>query len=220
MSPMKRSLFFFLTLCIANVAFAQATDQSIKVPAATLESVQRATQTLANNALKGKFGYAIDNMYPRFKKKQEATLGKKIDAKNIESQTTSSLNKMGVTITSYTAGKPVGVFKVWQQIIPSKKVKIDQGIKVDLKDSDVFQNWMFIVPTTQVWTFTSQKGGPPRKAEIKSFQIAIAQDLAIPGQEKWSFIDGTGMTTRELRSVFPSLPLLLELPKPSKAEIK
>jgi len=195
MSSMKCPLFLLLTFCASSIAHSQATatktetrqrgsvttDASIVASAATLASVQKAVQTLGDNALRGKFGYAIENMYPRFKKKQE---------------------------------------KVWQQIIPSVKIKIDQGIDVKLKESDVFHNWMFIVPTTQVWTFMGQNGRPPRKAEIKGFQIAVAQEARVPGQEKWSFIEGSGMTTRDLRSVFPSLPVHLSLPKPSKKEIK
>jgi len=232
MSSMKCSLFFLLTLCTANVVSAQitapsvprqggvTTDASLAVPAATMASVQKAVQTLGDNALRGKFSYAFDNMYPRYKKKQEKLLGKKIDSLALESQMAARLNKMGVTITSYTAGKPVGVFKVWKQIKPALKMKIDQGIKVNLKNSDVFHNWMFIVPTTQVWTFMSQKGGLPRKALINDFQIVVAQEQGAPGQEKWTFIDGLGMTTRELRSIFPSLPAHLTLPTPSKSEIK
>jgi len=233
MSSMKRSLFLIFALCVTEVATAQIetpeetvdlskairSDKALKVPAATIASVQKATQIFGDNALKGNFSYAIEKMYPRYRKKQQKVLGKGIDPEAIEKETASRLNAMGVTITSYTAGRPIGVFKVWQQIKPSMKLKIDQGINVKLKKSDVFHNWMFIVPTTQVWTFTSQRGGPPRKAKIEGFQIVIAQE-STPGQEQWTFIEGSGMTTRELRTVFPSLPVQLLLPTIKKSEIK
>ena len=92
MTSMKYQLFFLLSLGAVEITSAQAapvarqgvtTDVSIVAPAATQASVQKAVQILANNILKGNFGYAIDNMYPRYKKKQEKLLGEIIDAKEI-----------------------------------------------------------------------------------------------------------------------------------------
>ncbi len=196
------------------------TDESIVIPAATLASVQLATQKLADQNLKGNYAYAIENMYPRYKKKQEKTLGTMINAQEVQTKIANGLNQMGVTITSYTVGKPVGVFKVWQQIKPELKMKIDQGIDVKLKDSDVFSNWLIFIPTTQVWTFTNNKSGVPRKLKRESYQIAVAQEIGVQGQEKWTFIDGSKMTTQDLRSVFPSLPSRLLLPESKDSEIK
>lgn len=223
-----------MTLIAADVASAQAapalpakapqgpvmTDRSLVVPAATLASVKQATQKLADQVLKGNYAYTIDKMYPRYKKRQEKALGTKINAQEIQTKTANSLNQNGITINSYTVGKPVGVFKVWQQIKPEIKMQIDQGIDVKLKNSDVFSNWLIFMPTTQVWTFADKKGGPPRKLKREGYQIVIAQELGVQGQEKWTFIDGGKMTTQDLRSVFPSLPSRLVLPEPKDSEIK
>lgn len=234
MSSMKRPLSILLTLCATEIAIGQVVqnptnvtkepleiraDKSLRVPAATMEAVQSATQTLGNNILNGNFSYAVEKMYPRYRSKQEKLHGR-MDAKKIELDMSTSLNNMGVTITSFTAEKPIGVFKVWQQIKPSVKLRLDQGIKTELKASDVFHNWLFIVPTTQVWTFASKKGGPPRRLKREGFQIAVAQETPVAGQETWTFIDGASMTTQDLRSVFPSLPVRLVLPERSDSEVK
>jgi len=203
----------------ANLAVKPTTDPTVKVPDATQMSCQKATQILGNMVMKGDMQYAYDHVYPRYKKRQERLHGEKkfkqqfLDAPKI-------LNQMGVTIDSFVAEKPVSFFRVWPQIRPAAKLKVDSGVQKELKNEDIFYNWLIIVPTTQVWTFRNQNGGLPRKLKREGFQVAVAQEATMQGQEKWMFIDGGTIKPQKLRSIFPSLPQTLVLPQRKDSEIK
>ncbi len=215
------SLTFFVNVAFAQVNQAQArtTDQSVVAPAATVDSCKRATQKLGDNVIKGNYLYALEKMYPRYRKRQNVKHGEQ-KFNELVLNMSKTLNNMGVTITSFKADKPIGFFKVWRQIKPAAKLKIARGEQKDVIAGDVFHNWLMIVPTTQVWTFTSNKGGPPRKLKREGFQVAVAQEKAVSGQEEWTFLDGGTLTPQELRAMFPSLPQTLVLPKREDSEIK
>ena len=223
---MKRYFTFLAMMFFVNETFAQVdqgqartTDPSVIAPAATAESCVRATQKLGDNVIKENYLYALEKMYPRYRKRQSVKHGEQ-KFNELVLNMSKTLNKMGVTITSFKAQRPIGFFKVWRQIKPAAKLKIKRGEQKDVIAGDVFHNWLMIVPTTQVWTFTSNKGGPPRRLKREGFQVAVAQETAVSGQEKWTFIDGGTLTPQELRAIFPSLPQTLVLPKREDKEIK
>ena len=195
------------------------TDPTVVTPAETIVSSQLAVQDMGNNVIKQNYIYTHDKMYPRYKNRQVAVHGEK-KFKQQFLDVAKTLNTMGVTITSFKAGPPVGFFRVWPQIKPGAKLKIDRGEQKDLIAGDVVYNWLLMVPTTQEWTFTSNKGGPPRKLKREGFQVAIAQEAAVPGEEEWTFIDGGTLKPQELRAMFPSLPQQLVLPERVDSEIK
>ena len=217
-------MLFFTKCAFAQAAkpqevVAPTTDSTVITPTETIASSQRATQELGNNVIKENYLYTHDKMYPRYKNRQVAVHGEK-KFKQQFLDVSKTLNTMGVTITNFKAGPPTGFFRVWAQIRPAGKLKIKSGEQKDLIAGDVVYNWLIMVPTTQVWTFTSNKGGPPRKLKREGIQVAIAQEAAIPGQEKWTFIDGGTLKPQELRAMFPSLPQKLVLPKRVDSEIK
>ena len=216
-------------LVLTNCVFAQAekspeqviptTDPTVETPAETIASCQRATQELGNNVIKGNYLYAHDKVYPRYKKRQVAVHGDK-KYKEQFLNVGKVLNKMGVTITSFKAEEPVGFFRVWPQIKPDAKLKLERGEQKDLLAGDVVYNRLVIVPTIQEWIFRDTNGGPPRKLKREGFQVAIAKETIIPGEEKWTFIDGGTIKPQELRAMFPSLPQKLVLPQRVDSEIK
>ena len=230
---MKRYLSLLPLLFCTEVALAQSgpntmvkpiqeaptTDKTVITPGETVASSQRATQELGSNVIKGNFLYALDKMYPRYKHRQMKMHGEG-KFKQVFLDMPKTLNKMGVTITSFRADQPVSFFRVWPQIRPAAKLKIERGEQDDVIAGDVVYNWLIMVPTTQVWTFTSNKGGPPRKLQRVGFQVAIAQEAAVPGQEQWTFIDGGTLKPQDLRGTFPSLPQNLVLPKREDTELK
>ena len=223
---MKRYFTLLAMMFLTNLAFAQVdklptptTDKTVVMPAATVASCQKATQVLGNNVIKENYLYALEKMYPRFRHRQEAVHGKE-KFKQVVLGLSKKLNTMGVTITGFKAEKPIGFFRVWPQIKPAAKLKIERGEQKDVIAGDVVYNLLVMVPTTQEWTFTSNKGGPPRKLKRLGFQVAIAPETPVPGQEKWTFIDGGTLKPQELRAMFPSLPQNLVLPKREDSEIK
>jgi len=225
---MKSYLSLLPMLIITNVAFAQVTqtpevqpttDKTVITQAQTIASCQLATQQLGNNVMRENYLYALDKMYPRYRKRQE-TLHGAPQFKKVFLDMANTLNNLGVTITSFKAEKPVSFFRVWPQIKPGAKLKIERGEQKDVIAGDVVYNLLVMVPTTQTWTFRSNKGGPPRVLKREGFQVAIAQETEIPGQEQWSFIDGDSLQPQELRSMFPSLTQNLVLPKRLDTEVK
>ncbi|MGJ8656666.1 MAG: hypothetical protein ACSHX6_09450 [Akkermansiaceae bacterium] len=231
---MKRYLSLLPMLFLANGALAQVpqvaspqdvenpaltTDPSLVVPAETIASCQLATQELGNEVIKENYLYALDKMYPRYKNRQVAVHGEQ-KFKQVFLDLAKTLNNKGITITSFKADTPVSFFRVWPQILPAAKLKIERGEQKDVIAGDVYHNWLVMVPTTQVWTFTSNKGGPPRKLKRVGFQIAVAKDVAVPGQEEWTFIDGGTIEPQDLRAMFPSLPQKIVLPNRTDSEIK
>lgn len=226
---MRRYLFVIPLLVVCNCVLAQAdqpkdeenptTDPTVKVAAETIASCQQATQELGNHVLRGNFLFTKEKMYPRYMKRQIALHGEDEFNKQFES-IAKRLIEMGVTINSFTAEQPVGFFRVWPQIKPDAKRKLDSGQQKDLLDGDVVYNLLIMVPTIQVWTFTNNRGEPPRKLKREGFLVAIAQEVEVPGTEDWTFIDGATIQPQELRAMFPSLPQKLVLPMRLDSEIK
>ena len=52
--------------------------------------------------------------------------------------------------------------------------------------------------------------------ESIGFQVALADK----GKNDWTFIDGAGLTTADLRSLFITLPQDMELPPIEKKEVR
>jgi hypothetical protein len=73
---------------------------------------------------------------------------------------------------------------------------------------DVFTKWMLFIPTTTQFRFFKPNDPKPYVVESTGFQVAISDK----GKDDWTFIDGSGLTVSDLRSLFPTLPEDLELP--------
>ncbi len=225
---MKRYLTLLPLLFFTNIALSQAvkpkeiiepsTDPTVKMSDETIASCQQATQELGNNVLKGNYLFTKENMYPRYKKRQIALHGEVKFGKQFE-DIPNKFIEMGVTINSFVAEAPVGFFRVWPELKPDAKIKLDSGEQKEVAEEDVIYNWLVMVPTTQVWTFTSEGGRPPRKLKRVGFQIAIAREVEVPGTEVWTFIDGGTIQPNDLRAMFSSLPLGLVLPERTDSEI-
>lgn len=193
------------------------TDHTVIVPPAVAQSAQLAVQTLGNKVKQGDLLYAYNKMYPRFKKRQEVLHGAD-RLKQAILNANNGLIKMGVTIEKFQAQRPTGFFRVWPEIKAEVKAKIASGEQKATKPGDEVYHWMVIVPTKQTLAFLGQKGGRTRYAMVEEYQVAIAKEAAIPGQEKWTFI--SPVKVQEMRAMFPSLPANLLLPEMKKYEIK
>ncbi len=222
---MKRFLLLLplLVYCSASGLLAQVAkpvgDNLRSEAKETVASCQRAVQVLGEHMVKGKFLYPLEKMYPRYKRRQEILHGEKA-YKNQFLNISKKMNESGITISSYKAERPVHFYRVWPQIKKDAKLKIKLGQQRALKAGDTFYNILAFVPTTQIWVFRNNDGRPPRKLKRKGFQIAIAAETEVPGQEQWTFIDGTFMTPQSLRSIFPSLAKQIVFPKREEIEVK
>ena len=80
----------------------------------------------------------------------------------------------------------------------------------------ISSKWLVLVPT--VTKFRAQLKGDPVAVNIEStgFQVAICEK----GKDDWTFIDGSGVTVNDLRSLFITLPQDLELHPLEKRQIR
>jgi len=193
------------------------TDHTVIVPPHVSASAKAAVQKLGDKIKVGDFMYGYNTMYDRYKKRQEKLHGKQ-ELQNQILNAQNKMLKMGVTIESFNAEKPTGYFRVHPMIKPDVKAKLATGELKQTKPGDEYYHWMIIVPTTQIWKFLDKNGKPPRYLKREQYQIAIAAETDLPGQEKWTFIGS--LKEQQLRSLFPSLPQNIELPLQQNSEIK
>lgn len=225
------TLILILSLSCATLSSAQqndvkkekgvTTDISIAVPPHIAPSAAAAVQKLGEKIKIGDFLYGYNTMYDRYRKRQEERHGAQkfktevLNAKNV-------MIKLAASIENYktqnNALRPMGFFRVLPKIKPEIKAKLATGEIKQTKPGDEYYHWMVIVPTTQIWKFLSNTGAKPRYLKREGFQIAIAKETDLPGKEQWTFIGE--VKEQELRSLFPSLPPNLELPKLKDSEIK
>ncbi len=201
---------------IASAKKGTTTDVNLVVDPAVGASAQRAVQVLGSNVKKGNLAFALEKMYPRYRKRLEVRFG----AAKLREQVTDlgkKLNQNGIVIERFVAERPTGYFKVWLQITDEGKSKIAAG--GDLGPNDTFYNWLVIVPTMQEWKFLDKDGGKPRYLKRTGFQVAIAK-VTTPGQEDWTFVDGDSASAPEIRALFASLPYDLLVPETGNSEIK
>jgi hypothetical protein len=104
--------------------------------------------------------------------------------------------KRGVSIISFkVVGEPTA-YEVWP------------GKPREGSDEPVYDKWMLFIPTCM--QFRTIAGDPPRAHVINSFSFQVA--ISDKSREDWSFINGSGLSVSDLRSLFASLPANLELP--------
>jgi hypothetical protein len=71
-----------------------------------------------------------------------------------------------------------------------------------------------LIPTATKFRIIRPGQTRPIVIESIGFQVAISDK----GKNDWSFIDGSGLTVNELRSIFVTLPLDLQFPPLEKHE--
>jgi len=170
-------------------------------------SVQKASQALGNEVLKGNFAYAVDKMYPRWKVRQAVRLGSEQKLLEQFSRVGAQMQQAGIDITGFQALQPVAFYRVWP-IRADKTKKVGLGGKLNY-------HLLALVPTKMTMRFLLE-GKAPRTFVRDSFQVAICEE----GTNDWTFIDGSTIKPADLRSMFPLLPADLVLPKREDNEKK
>lgn len=202
---MKR--WFFL-LAMATRLCGQ--DLSVeKVPEEITKSVVAAVEALGKEVVLGKYQVAIDRMYPHWKERAAKRIGGMEKLEKQLADVSKEMLKRGISITDF---KPQGQPRAFE-VYPGKAVQI-----IDGKETEVmrYTKWLVLVPTvTRVRMLI--KGDPVVvNYESTGFQVAICDK----GSDEWYFIDGSGVTVNELRSLFITLPESIELPPLEKKQIK
>ncbi|MFD0892210.1 hypothetical protein ACFQ5Q_01110 [Luteolibacter ambystomatis] len=176
------------------------------VPADLGASAKAAVEKLCTEVVAGRYQIAIDRMYPQWKERMAKRAG---GMENLNAQLAQApilLQKNGVTLLS---SKPEGAPQIFQ-VAPGKRIEKVGGSDVAVMG---YTKWLVIVPT--VTRFKISKTGASTMAESTSFQVAVSDK----GKYDWTFIDGSSATLADLRSLFFSLPVDLQLPKIGGGEI-
>jgi hypothetical protein len=202
---MKR---WFLFIALASRLCGQDLD-SQNVPQEVVNSAVTAVEALGREVVLGKYKVAIDRMYPQWKERSAKRLGGMDKLEKQLEDVSREMLKQGISITDF---KPQGKPRAFE-VYPGKKVEVIDGKEVETMR---YTKWLVFVPTVTRVRMLLQ--GDPIAIHIEStgFQVAIRDK----DSDDWYFIDGSGVTVNELRSLFITLPENLELPPLEKKQIK
>ncbi len=187
------------TLLTISGLVAGASAQST-APLEVVNSAITAVNDLGKQVVLGKYKVAMDRMYPQWKERLSSRAGgEAVLAKQFENMT-AEMTKQGTSMVSF---KSYGFPKVYE-VYPGKKVETVDGKQVETL---INTKWLLLIPTET--RYRLMKDREQLVIESKGFQVAVADKDKLV----WSFIDGSGLTVQDLRSMFISLPKDMELPE-------
>ena len=187
------------TLLTISGLVAGASAQST-APLEVVNSAITAVNDLGKQVVLGKYKVAMDRMYPQWKERLSSRAGgEAVLAKQFENMT-AEMTKQGTSMVSF---KSYGFPKVYE-VYPGKKVETVDGKQVETL---INTKWLLLIPTET--RYRLMKDREQLVIESKGVQVAVADKDKLV----WSFIDGSGLTVQDLRSMFISLPKDMELPE-------
>ena len=203
-----------LLFCLALTAVLRAQDlgENAVTEAATPEIVSSAVKAVADlgkEVVMGRYQVAGERMYPQWKERAAKRMGGMDKLQEQIDGVGKRMLQQGISITDFSPQGQPRAFEVH----PGKLVEVVDGKQVERLR---YTKWLVLVPT--VTRFRTHIKGDPIAVIIEStgFQVAITDK----GKDDWTFIDGSGITIKDLRSLFVNLPLNLELPSLEKRQIK
>jgi hypothetical protein len=178
-------------------------------PSDVVESAVAAVGRLGDEVVLGRYQVAVERMNPLWKERTARRMG---GMKELESQLAGVARQMvqqGISMISF---KPQGQPQSFE-VGPSTRVELLKEVQVE---SLVFNKWLVLIPT--VTQFRIIHGGTAKPVVIESvgFQVAISDKDKLD----WTFIDGSGVTVNDLRSLFVTLPKDLKFPALEKREVR
>ena len=176
-------------------------------PAEVVNSAVTAVQKLGDEVVRGHHEYAIERMFPQWKERAAKQLGGMEVLEKQLAGVVEQMQRQGISMLSF---KPTGTPTAYE-VGPGKKVE-----KVDGKNQEVLvaTKWMVLIPTVTKFRVIDDVG-KYRYIERTGYQVAISDK----GKNDWWFMDGTGITVADLRSLFPDVPRNIELPPLGGGEV-
>lgn len=176
-------------------------------PAEVVASAVAAVASLGDEVVLGRYQVAVERMNPVWKERTASRAG---GMNKLEEQLAGVARQMvqqGISMISF---KPQGQPRSYE-VGPGKKVDIVKGEEVETL---IFTKWLVLVPTATKFRIIRQGESKPLVIESIGFQVAVSDK----GRNDWTFIDGSGLTVNDLRSMFVTLPQDLQLPPLEKHE--
>lgn len=182
---------------------------SSAAPADVVASAVAAVGRLGEQVEMGRYQVAVERMNPEWKDRVAKRMGGMEALEKQLSGVAKQMVQQGVSIISF---KPQGLPRSFE-VGPGKKVETVNGEQVE---SLVFNKWLVLIPTTTKFRIIRQGDPKPLVIESIGFQAAVSDK----GKNDWTFIDGSGLSVNDLRSIYGTLPQDLELPPVEKREAR
>jgi hypothetical protein len=188
----------------ASVPVAQSA-----APAEVVASAVAAVARLGDEVVLGRYQVAVERMNPQWKERTAKRMGGMKELENQLAAVAQQMVQQGISIISF---KPQGQPRSFE-VGPGKEVVTVDNAEVE---NLTFSKWLVLIPTTT--KFRVIRPGDPKPMVIESigFQVAISEKAKLD----WTFIDGSGLSLNDLRSLFVTLPRDLKLPPLGKQEIR
>lgn len=186
---------------------AEETPDASAAPADVVASAVTAVAALGKEVVLGRYQVAVERMNPLWKERVAKRMGGKEELEKQLAGVASQMVQQGISMISF---KPQGRLSSFE-VGPGRKVETVAGQQVE---SLVFLKWMVLIPTVTKFRILPQGQTKPLVIDSTGYQVAVADK----GSEDWTFIDGSGLTVNDLRSLYATLPKNLELPPVSRSE--
>ena len=178
----------------------QPAPSASAAPAEVVASAVDAVAKLGNEVVLGRYQVAVERMNSDWKERTAARLGGVEVLEKRLAGVAQQMVQQGVSMISFA---PQGLPRSYE-VGPGKKVETVAGEEVE---SLIFTKWLVMIPTVTKFRVMRQ-GEKPVVIERTGFQVAISDK----GADDWTFIDGSGLTINDLRSLYVTLPKDLEFP--------
>lgn len=179
------------------------------IPPEVVVAASSAVAKLGDEVVLGRYQVAVERMNPRWKVRAAQRMGGMAALEKQLAGVAAQMVQQGISMISF---KPQGQPRSYE-VSPAKKAIKQNGVDTEIM---AYTQWMVLVPT--VTKFRILRPGNPKPLVIEStgFQVALSDK----GKNDWTFIDGSGLSANDLRSLFNTLPQNMELPPVGKREAR
>lgn len=182
------------------MALALGARAQTTAPLEVVNSAITAVNDLGRQVVLGKMKTSLERMYPQWKERLSRRLGSEQALEKQFDEAVAEMMRQGTSMISF---KSYGFPKVYE-VFPGKKVEVVDGKEVETL---INTKWLLLIPTEVRYRVMQKQEAIV--IESKGFQVAIADKNKL----QWTFIDGAGLTVQDMRSLFISLPVDMELPE-------
>ena len=179
------------------------------VPPQVATSAVGAVSQLGEQVVLGRYHVALERMNPAWKERIASRMGGMEALERQLNGVAAEMVRQGITMISF---KPQGT-PIVHEVSPGKKVIRENGAEVERL---VFTQWLVMVPTVTRFRIIAEGNPRPMIIESTGFQVAISDK----GKLDWTFIDGAGLKSSDLRGLFITLPQDIALPPVGKREVR
>jgi hypothetical protein len=181
-------------------------SSAVKAPPQVIAAASAAVASLGDEVVLGRYQVAVERMNPRWKERVAKRMGGMEALEKQLSDVGKQMVQQGVSMISF---RPQGAPQSFE-VGPGKKVEKVNGQEVETL---VFNQWLVLIPTLTKFRIIRQNE-KPLVIESVGFQVAVSDK----SKNDWTFIDGSGLSVNDLRSLYGTLPADIKLPPVEKRE--